>query len=214
MKGLLWIAVVAYCILFGIAIGLYFRPKFIREGFATVALSESVPKCFLRDAEAQQLMLSLQSEKFRNKEMYEEFELILQKLLCLDADVTGSAAGPYSTYQLPFATSHDIEPVASFVGRCVRNVTRERDLEMVFEKFQSRGTTLLAKLCNPTNQQQANQSFQAILLRVRKAVSPICIAPKANLDMPPGVRDPGYYESDSVKHLMPYEISGGGVQYF
>lgn len=201
------IALTAFFVVLSIAVFLYFRPKFISEGFTTIALSEDMPRCLLRDADAQSLLASLD----KHSEHYGEFKLILQKALCIDADVTGSAAGPYTTYALPFATAHDIEPSASFVGRCVRNVARSRDIEMVIGKFQDRGNELLSQLCvNPTIQKH---KFRHILLRVMAHITPVCIAPKANLDIPKGTRDPGYFMPESVKHLQEYTIRGD-VQYF
>jgi hypothetical protein len=131
----------------------------------------------------------------------------------MEADVTGPAAGPFSTYTLPFATSHDIEPTASFVGRCVRKVIRTRDIAMLIDKFRFRGVALIAKLCS-SNVQQHLFSFHSILDRVQQTITPICVAPKATLDIPAGARDPGYYESEDIQNLMPYTISGGGAQYF
>lgn len=202
------VALVGLFVVLAINVFLYFRPKYIQEGFATIAIDgERIPQCLIRDSEAQALLASLD----KNSPHYDEFKMIVQKALCMDADITGSAAGPYSTYQLPFATAHDIEPVASFVGRCVRRVVRSRDIEMVIGKFEERGNELLKQLCAKPD--VALQKFRGILMRVMANISPVCIAPKANLDTPVGVRDPGYFEPESVKHLQEYTIKGG-VQYF
>ena len=172
-----------------------------------------MPKCLLRDAEAQYLLTMFKEMKVVNpssdSEMaFDELKLILQKVLCLDADVTGPAAGAYSTYQFPFTTSHDIEPVAHLVGRCVRHVARERDIEMVIDKYSTRGATLINQLCDNRSKGSALTSFQNILDRVKRSITGICVAPKATLDIPPGARDPGYYEPDSIKNLTPYTIMG------
>lgn len=200
----LHLALVGFFVVLALATFLYFRPKYVQEGFAAIALEEdTMPKCLLRDMDAQALLASLD----RTSPNYPEFKLIVQKALCIDADITGSAAGPYSTYSLPFATAHDIEPAASFVGRCVRHTARSRDLEMVIGKFQDRGNELLSQLC--PNAPQAKIQFRAILTKVMANISPVCIAPKANMDRPTGVRDPGYFEPESVKCLQDYTIQGG-----
>ena len=213
MKGLLSIAIAAYFLLMAVALVLYFRPKFVKEGFTTIALDDaSMPKCFVREPEAQKLLATFRATNTTNSAEYEEFKLILQKVLCLDADVTGPGAGPYSTYKLPFATSHDIEPVASFVGRCVRKVLRERDIEMLIEKYRTRGGVLIHQLCT-SNVEQYLFRFNSILDKVKRTITPICVAPKATMDIPAGPRDPGYFESEDIRNLSPYAISGGGAQY-
>lgn len=211
---MLYAAIGAYLILLAIALFLYFRPKFISEGFTTIAIEgETMPKCLLRDTEAQYLLKRLQAMKKINPtaesaQIYDELKLILQKVLCMDADITGPAAGPYSTYQFPFATSHDVEPVASLVGRCIRNSARERDIEMTMDKFNSRGSTLIQQICDNDNKGPALTSFQNILGRISKSITKVCVSPKANLDRPQGPRDPGYYEPESVKNFTPYTIMG------
>lgn len=213
MANTLQIAIGAYAILVIIALVLFLRPHFVKEGFTTIALdSNRMPKCFLRDAEAQKLLAQFESQA--RSESYGELKLILQKVLCIDADITGSAAGPYSTYQLPFATLHDIEPVASFVGRCVRKVVRERDIGLLIEKYDYRGSELIAQLCSEQESKESSlKQFRNILERVKKNISGVCVAPKANLDIPSGARDPGYYESESIQQLSPYAPTGGN-QYF
>lgn len=225
MKGLIYAAIGAYVVVISIMLFIYFRPKFInekftQEGFTTIAIDgEKIPKCFLRDAEAQRLLhmmhgLRMQKPSSEASMAYDELKLILQKALCLDADVTGPAAGPYSTYQFPFTTAHDIEPTANLVGRCTRHVARERDIDMVIEKYDYRGSVLINQLCDNNSRATALNSFHSILDRVKRNIMTVCVAPKANLDKPTGVRDPGYFESEKVKSLTPYTISGGGKQYF
>ena len=56
-----------------------------------------------------------------------ELALILNKLTCLDADVSNNGVDGYNTLKLPYNTSHDAEPLTNFVGRCLNNGTRSRD---------------------------------------------------------------------------------------
>jgi len=220
MDKLLYVAMLAFLIAFSIGLFLYFRPKFTTEGFTTIAIDgETIPKCLLRDIEAQKLLAQLKQfdtalPTSDSAMAYQELKLILQKVLCMDADITGTGRGPYSTYQLPFATSHDIEPLANFVGRCSRHVVRKRDLTMVQEKFETRGIYLIKKIClNTQMKMQLIHRFQKIIARVMRNISGICVAPKATLDIPAGPRDPGYYEPESIKILTPYTIKGD-MQYF
>jgi len=183
------------------------------EGFTTIALeSQTMPKCFLRDADAQALVQEFVQSP--NADAFAELRLILQKVLCMDADITGAGAGVYSTYQLPFATAHDIEPAASFVNRCVKGAVRSRDLEMVIDKFEGRGSQLIQSLAQtPAQKQSAMDRFNRILKRASGAMKKNCIVEKASMDIPAGRRDPGYFEPDFVGEQGAYQITGGR-QYF
>ena len=180
------------------------------EGFTTIALDrEVIPKCFLRDPEATKLLESLRSSKPHHPEAFAELSLILQKMLCIDADVTSSGAGAYSTFQLPFVTQHDIEPAASFVNRCLKGALRSRDLEIAIEKFERRGATLVQEL-SQTEAQRANalQMFRNVTKRASRQIAQTCTSLQVNMDTPKGVRDPGYTVPSALDAVAPYAIHG------
>ena len=180
------------------------------EGFTTIALDrEVIPKCFLRDPEATKLLESLRSSKPQHPEAFAELSLILQKMLCIDADVTSSGAGAYSTFQLPFVTQHDIEPAASFVNRCLKGALRSRDLEIAIEKFERRGATLVQEL-SQTEAQRANalQMFRNVTKRASRQIAQTCTSLQVNMDIPKGVRDPGYTVPSALNVVAPYAIHG------
>ena len=218
---MLYIAAIAFGVVLAIGVFLYFKPKYTTEGFTTIAIDgETVPKCVLRDSEAQYLLTELHTLKKENASSadaalaYDEFKLIIQKLLCMDADITSPAGTIFATYQLPFSTSHDIEPLANFVGRCIRHSARNRDIQMIMNTFQMRGDELIQQLCfHSESRESVTKRFHMIVNRVTKNISGICIAPKATLDTPAGPRDPGYYEPAFIKELSPYKITGD-YQYF
>jgi len=207
------IALAALFVLLALSAFLYFRPHFLSEGFATIALDDvSMPKCFLRSAQAQQLLTELNHDDAPNTTngmAYAELRLIVQKVLCMDADITGSGAGAYSTYQMPFATSHDIEPAASFVNRCVKGAVRARDVQMVVDKFEGRGSELIHTLCSCEKMKtRAMNMFHGILAHATRNITDKCLVEKATLDTPAGPRDPGYFVPESLKELRPYKIQG------
>jgi hypothetical protein len=224
-------ALIAFFVVLVIAVGLYLRPELFRraprmpvmscEGFTTIAIDgKSLPKCFLRDAEAQRLLAMFASVPTTEAPSspaamaLAELTVILQKMLCIDADLAGAGMGPYSTFQLPYMTSHDVEPAANFVGRCLRNSVRSRDIEMVMGTFEQRGNELLTTLCMNSQQlSEARAMFKNIVGRAARNISEYCLKEKASLDTPAGVRDPGYYEPPSLKDLRSYEIVGGGKQW-
>jgi hypothetical protein len=213
------IATYAFLVLLAIGVFLYLRPRFISEGFTTIAIEDvTMPRCLARDAQSQHLLKQLYSKAAANSEAgmaYDEFKLILQKLLCIDADITGAGAGIYSTYQLPYVTAHDIEPAANFVGRCVRNAVRERDVAMVLDKFESRGTTLLKIICggDAAGMNTTIHAFNGIVKRVGASIISKCLMEKATMDSPAGPRDPGYFIPPNVEELGTYTLFGGSPQY-
>jgi hypothetical protein len=211
-------AIVSFTICVIIGIVLYMNPRFFykmmtcgkQEGFTVIAISsEEMPKCFARDADAQELlqmtrgMLGADAE---SKRLFEEFKLILQKILCIDADVTGMGMGAYSTYMIPFNTLHDMEPAASLVGRCLRNAVNERDLALVQDKFEMRGTEILQHICmEPSLKIKAITLFHGILSRSFGHIRANCLKEHASMDIPPGVRDPGYYTDPALLQLAEYK---------
>ncbi len=215
------ITLLAFFVTFAIAAFLYFRPRFAAEGFTTIAIDPvSAPKCFLRDAEAQELIglfgaVRAEPPASEKAMALAELTLIVQKLLCIDADVTGMGMGPYSTFALPYATAHDIEPVANFVGRCIRNAVRSNDVEQLIQKLEGRGNELLEVLVakDAAVAALAKQKFRSIVLRSSRNIADACLRAKASMDVPAGPRDPGYYEPAAVQQLRPYRISGDGAQY-
>jgi hypothetical protein len=198
----------------------YLRPKYLNEGFATIALDgETNPKCFTRSPEAQGILKALYPMKqaapaSKEAMAYNELKLILEKILCIDADITGLGAGPYQTYQLPFATQHDIEPPASFVGRCLKKALRARDIEVEFMKMNDRGNILINTLVyDDQEREQILATFRNIIVKTAHSIAFTCLSEKANLDRPRGARDPGYYVPHFSLEQGPYEIKGQ-FQYF
>jgi len=207
-------AVVAFvcAVVLGLVLGLNVmkQQKQEAEGFTTIALDGEVfPKCFLRDPEATKLMEGLRSSKPHHPEAFAELTLILQKMLCIDADVTSSGAGAYSSFQLPFVTQHDIEPAASFVNRCLKGAMRSRDLEIAIDKFERRGTVLVLELAQ-TEAQRANalQMFRNVTKRASRQIAQTCTSLQVNMDTPKGTRDPAYLVPGMLDTPAPYTIHG------
>lgn len=215
------IALTAFFVVVIVGALVYFRPRFFSEGFATIAIdSSTAPKCFLRDVDAQKLISKFSEIRVMQPASPQamalaELTLIIQKMLCIDADITGAAMGPYSTYQLPYATAHDIEPAAEFVNRCLKNAVRSRDIEVAMGKFEDRGYELLEVLCGGTPEHEANKDlFRGIVMRSTRNISDYCLKPKNSLDTPAGPRDPAYFDPGTVaSDARPYQISGGGTQW-
>jgi hypothetical protein len=211
------LSMVGFLLLFFVTVLLYVYPNFLKEieGFSTIAVDPVYsPKCFARDAEAQRLLaevVNAQPSTPEGIQWVDEFRLILTKLLCIDADITGSGSGVYSTVDLQFNTFHDMEPVANFVGRCLNRSLKERDIKLTLEKLETRGAELLKGYTgvDKTQRDLWVASLHNIATRTSQAIHRICLTPMASLDRPAGPRDPGFY--DTAKGLSkpaPYEETG------
>jgi hypothetical protein len=76
-----------------------------------------------------------------------EMKLILGKIACLKQDLTGAAGLVSATRSQPFSTAHDMEPVAETAARCFAHTIPQRDLSLILDKWGSRGTFLIKRLC-------------------------------------------------------------------
>ena len=208
------LVMLGFVLLFFVTILMYLYPGFLKrvEGFSTIALDPVYhPKCFTRDAEAQRLLSDVVNafpQSPEGNQMVDEFRLILTKLLCIDADITGSGSGVYSTMNLQFSTFHDMEPVANFVGRCLNRSLKERDIKITLEKLETRGAEIIKGMLGIDKAQKALwvASLHNIAMRTSQAIHRVCLMPVASLDRPAGPRDPGFY--DTAKGLSkpaPYQ---------
>jgi hypothetical protein len=209
------VAAIAFVVCILIFLYVYLKPRIAKEGFSTIALGPEFPKCIARSADAQELLLQLRSAKAGlppasdGAMAYEEMSVLLQKLLCMDADITSLGAGVYSTMGLPFVTQHDMEPVGNFVGRCLRNAVRPRDIDLTLGKLNARGIELIGKLCHTsTTKATALHLFHNVVSQVTKSITPVCLAEHAPMDIPPGVRDPGYYTPPALQQWSDYKLTG------
>lgn len=196
----------------------YINPNLLKqsEGFTTIAIyANEFPKCLARSLDGQKLLQTLHMSvknmpPASNAAMaYDEFKLIVQKALCIDADITGMGMGPYTTYALPYNTQHDIEPVANFVGRCMRNAVRSQDIEYLFNKFQTRGNALIEIMCNSKESRRTSfDLFHNVLKYTSRNISANCLQQQPVMDIPSGVRDPGFYLPPELTRLSDYKEYG------
>ena len=178
----------------------HYKPA-VREGFSSAAVDPTfMPACAERSTAAQSLLMRVGPIKSDDAE---EFRLLVSKLCCLEGDIAAPGAGTYRTVSLQFRTSHDMEPPSTFVGRCLRNAVRERDITLVIQKYETRGRELLGKLLSPCAEVEAE--FTEVVSRTRLAMTSFCLKEQPSMDRPAGPRDPGYWESDEVAELAQYQ---------
>jgi hypothetical protein len=169
------------------------------EGFAVAAVdAERMPACVNRSTAAQKLLKKLPT----GDDNADELRLLVSKLCCLEADITTPVPGNYRTLPLQFRTSHDMEPPSTIVSSCLRNAIRQRDIELIIEKYSSRGKVLI-KLLGCDGDAVAN--FADVIARTKEAMTTVCLAKNPQMDIPPGVRDVGFWETANVKNLMNYQ---------
>jgi hypothetical protein len=80
-----------------------------------------------------------------------ELKAILSKISCFKKDLLGVAGVVEATRYQKFATSHDLEPVAETTARCFARTIPQRDLSLSLDKWGSRGTFLIKRLCTSEN---------------------------------------------------------------
>jgi len=172
-------------------------PFNMREGFTAVD-EKLMPACTERSPAAQRILFDL-ARYPTTDEGAEELRLLLSKLCCIDADISTSGAGVYRTLALQFRTSHDMEPPTSFVGRCLNNAVRQRDIDLVMDKFEKRGRALIKSRC-PASE----TDFDEVIAMTRLSMISFCLGDQPSMDKPMGARDPGFW-SPSNTDIRQYE---------
>jgi hypothetical protein len=170
---------------------IHYKPTAM-EGFAVAAVDPvRVPACVERSAAAQKLLARI-AEIPQSDANAAELRLLVSKLCCLEADIATPAAGSYRTLPLQFRTSHDMEPPSTFVGRCLRNAVRDRDVELVMEKYETRGKELIRAILGDCA--EAHAEFAAVAATTQSAMVNFCLRPQPAMDKPLGARDMGFWE--------------------
>lgn len=173
------------------------------EGFATAAVNSIyMPACVERSTDAQQLLTRISSFPPENTDAA-ELRMLISKLCCYDADISSPSAGMIRTLKFQFRTSQDTEPASSFVGRCLRNAVKERDIEIVIDKLHARGRELIGILLGACP--DANREFESVVAKTKAAMMTFCIMKQPTMDRPIGARDMGFWESAAVASLAPYK---------
>lgn len=121
------------------------------EGFFTgPAKGSGEPDCLHTSSEAAELYAILASKTQTTEEGPDdlrELRLILSKIACFKRDLMGAARVVEATRYQPFSTAHDLEPVAETTARCFAKTIPQRDLQLSLDKWGSRGTFLIKRLC-------------------------------------------------------------------
>ena len=179
----------------------HYRPA-NTEGFAVAAVDpRRMPACVERSTDAQSLLARFATLPEEDAAAA-ELRLLVSKLCCLEADIVSPSAGQLRTLPLQFRTSHDMEPVSGLVSRCLKGAIRSRDVELVIEKFQTRGRELVRQVLGDCP--DAAREMDAVLGRVRSAMQGVCVRASPSVG-PSGPRDLGFWEPKGVADLDAYQ---------
>jgi hypothetical protein len=135
-----------------------------------------------------------------------EMTLLCSKLSAFKKDIVGVARVVNATASLPYTTAHDIESVAETTARCLSKTIPERDLNLIIDKWGSRGEVLLRRLCteyelNPTENKRLVGLFKGAINDLANLVKGQCFASP----MEEQGRALGGYESPALKDLGTYK---------
>jgi len=130
------------------------HPRKSEEGFAGPAVGAGMPDCMHTSKDCAALYDMFARHKVGTEEGPDdlrELKLILSKIACLRRDLLGNAKVVQATRYQPFSTAHDLEPVAETAARCFSKTIPQRDLTLSLDKWGSRGTFLIKRICSAMN---------------------------------------------------------------
>jgi hypothetical protein len=131
------------------------------EGFyAGPAVGAGVPNCMQSSKDCAALYALLTRRLPATEEGPDdlrELQLILSKISCFKRDLTGVAGVVEATRYQPFSTAHDLEAVAETTARCFARTIPQRDLSLSLDKWGSRGTFLIKRLCTSEKMTEAEE---------------------------------------------------------
>jgi hypothetical protein len=131
-----------------------------------------------------------------------ELDVLLDKIDAMQSDITRGGRNIQRSINVPYNAEQDREPAAVIVGRCLRKLIRERDIDLIIDQYERRANQLTDDLNEyyPDRTPTAKQTIKNNLRELR-ATMMNCIAEQPQLDMPEGVRDPAYFESPKLEEL-------------
>ncbi len=138
-----------------------------------------------------------------------ELTQIVGKLSCFKKDLVSPSYIVEATRYQQFVTMHDIEPIAETTGRCFAKTISPRDLEIAFDKWNSRGELLIRRLCTaymlkPEEVEKAEKLFAYVVRDVKDIARGACLSGEPMIAGKPGPRDPHPFEDPDYAELGEY----------
>jgi hypothetical protein len=170
--------------------------------FGGVAKGAGMPDCLRSSTEAAALIAlftNLEPAFDEGPDSLRELTQLISKLCCFKKDLVSPSYTVEATRYQKYVTTHDIEPIAETTGRCFSKTMSPRDLNLSFDKWSTRGETLIKKLCTayrlaPADVKQAENLFRTLLRDVRDIARGACLDGKPQIAGKPGPRDAHPYD--------------------
>ena len=156
---------------------------FLEEGFAGPVAGTSEISCGEKSIEATKLY-AIFSNKTSSTETgsddLNEFKSLLGKLCCLKQDLLSAGRLVNATKNSPYITSQDIEQVSETVARCFAKTVPKRDLDIILNKWSTRGDMLISRLCTsydlePAQTNNTKTLFTALINDITDILMTVCL---------------------------------------
>jgi hypothetical protein len=185
----------------------------LEEGFGGVAVGSGIPDCLRTSAEAAQIVdffLQKESTTGEGADDLRELKLLLSKLACLKKDLMSPSGVVEATRYQPYSTAHDMEPVAETTARCLAKTIPPRDLGLAFDKWSSRGKTLLSRLCTsynatPEQYKSLDGKFAFVIKDVKALAEQMCLQGEPMIMGKKVGREVAGHTSEDLEELGPYK---------
>ena len=183
--------------------------------YGGVAVGAGSPDCLRSSSEGSALIAMFSNRKMavddddNNSADLRELTQIVSKLSCFKKDLVSPSYIVEATRYQQFVTMHDIEPIAETTGRCFAKTISPRDLELAFDKWTSRGDTLVRRLCaaeqlSAEEVKTAQGLFNAVIRDVKDIARGACLQGEPMIAGKPGPRDPHPFEDPDLTDLGTY----------
>jgi hypothetical protein len=152
------------------------------EGFAGPSVGAGSPDCLRTSSEAAQLYEVIHSKPSTTGEGPDdirEMGVLLGKLACFKRDLLGPSGIVEATWKQPFNTSQDMEPIAETTARCFAKTIPKRDLDLSLDKWSSRGSMLVKRICtsirlSESEYKKALGLFKALMNDISSVAYSVC----------------------------------------
>jgi hypothetical protein len=153
------------------------------EGFAGPIHLGGQPDCIQSSHEAAELYSVFTTKASTTEEGEDdlrEFRVLLGKIACLKRDLMSAGHLISATKNQPFSTSQDLEPVAETAARCFALTIPARDIDIAVDKWKTRGTMLVKRLCTSfsftgAQQKESMDLFNSVMADIYDVMQKSCL---------------------------------------
>jgi hypothetical protein len=183
------------------------------EGFAGPSKGAGSPDCLRTSSEAAQLNDLISSSTPNTEEGPDdirELRVLLGKLACFKRDLMSPSGIVEATWKQPFNTTQDMEPIAETTARCFSKTIPKRDLDLSLDKWSSRGTMLVKRICtslrfSDAKYNQALSLFSSLITDIKDVAYAVCQNKNVIIAGKEGPRMVQGYEPSGLSMLREYK---------